>query len=281
MITQGGSAGMTGTGAGGTGTVACGTVTVPRQERPAGERSRSDEDLERLATLAADDPERAVLRCRVVEAHLPLVRYLAQRYRDLGEPLDDLVQVGTIGLIKAVDRYDPSRGVALVGYATPTILGEIKRHFRDRAWAVRVPRRLQELQNAMTCSRAELTQRLGRPPTVPELARSLTVSEDVVLQALEAQRAYTAVPLDRPDSADLLDSAFVGLDPALEKVLDRESLRPLLTRLPRRQRQILALRYLRGLSQSEIALEVGISQMHVSRLLARTVDELRQGLADS
>jgi len=236
--------------------------------------------LERLQQLDPDDPERLRLRQHVVESHLPLVRVLAQRYRDLGEPLDDLVQVGTIGLIHAVDRFDLARGTGLASYATPNILGEIRRHFRDRAWAVRVPRRLQELQARTSAARADLAQRLGRSPTVAELAQALGLEEEAVLEGLEAQRAYAAVPLERPEGQAEVDSALVTVDTALEEVVDRESLRPVLRGLPARDKRILALRYFRGLSQAQIAEELGISQMHVSRLLSRTIGRLQQCLTD-
>ncbi|MFC6009022.1 SigB/SigF/SigG family RNA polymerase sigma factor [Angustibacter luteus] len=231
-----------------------------------------------LAALPAQDPRRAELRTQLVEENLPLVRYLAQRYRDLGEPLDDLIQVGTIGLINAVDRFDPDRGAALTTFATPTILGEIKRHFRDRGWALRVPRRLQELQTQLEGARAELNQALGRAPTVHELAEQVGISTEEAIEALEAQQAYSTVPLEGP--IDGLDADIALVDTALEDVVDRESLRPLLHRLPAREKRILVLRFFRGLSQNEIADELGISQMHVSRLLSRTVDDLRKGLED-
>lgn len=237
------------------------------------------EALRQLHAMAPTDPRRAALRDHVVEAHLPLVRYLAQRYRYLGEPLEDLVQVGTIGLINAVDRYDPHRGTELSSYATPTILGEIKRHFRDRAWAIRVPRRLQELQHQLVAARSDLSQRLGRSPTICELATAVHVDAEDVLDALEAHRAYSTVPLEQP--GDAVEESVAQVDPSLEEVVDRESLRPLLHGLPAREKRILVLRYFRGLTQSEIADEIGISQMHVSRLLARTVEGLRRELADA
>lgn len=239
----------------------------------------SGQALLQLAALPAQDPHRSALRSQVVEDHLPLVRYLARRYRNLGEPLDDLVQVGTIGLIKAVDRFDPQRGTEFTTYATPTILGEIKRHFRDRSWAVRVPRRLKDLQQRLSLARAELTQSLGRAPTVLEVATHLGIDPDAALEALEAHQAYCTVPLENP--LERLASGIALVDPALEEVIDRESLRPLLQRLAEREKRILVLRFFRGLTQSEIAEELGISQMHVSRLLARTMDQLRRGLDEA
>lgn len=244
--------------------------------RPADDRDR---DLVALAGLAEDDPQRPAVRARVVEAHLPLVRHLARRYADRGEPLDDLVQVGTIGLLKAVDRFDPTRGHAFASFAVPTVLGEIRRHFRDRGWMVRVPRRLQELSRTLAEARGVLTQELGRAPTVDELAARAGVDPEQVLEAMDSAGAYTTVPLDSEDD-DGPQSWLAEADDALEHVENREALRPLLERLPARERRILALRFVRGMSQSQIAAELGISQMHVSRLLARTLTTLRAGLTD-
>lgn len=236
------------------------------------------DDVALLARLALDDPRRPAVRERVVSAHLPLVEGLARRYTGRGEPYDDLVQVGTIGLLKAVDRYDHDRGVPLGAFAVPNILGEIRRHFRDRGWAVRVPRRLQETIRLLGDSRATLTQDLGRAPTVAELAQHARVAPDLVVEALESASAYSTVPLDADPE---LGGHQLGVEDAeLAGVEDREALRPLLAALPTRERRILALRFVRGMSQSQIAAEVGISQMHVSRLLARTLAQLRQGLAD-
>jgi RNA polymerase sigma-B factor len=239
--------------------------------------SGAQADLLELAALGEDDPRRPAVRDRVVESHLPLVRHLARRYTDRGEPFDDLVQVGTIGLLKAVDRYDPERGAAFAAFAVPTVLGEIRRHFRDRGWAIRVPRRLQELSRTLAEARAVLTQELGRAPTVDELAERAGVDADTVLEALESAAAYATVPLEGDE--DEVPGAWLAEDDAgLGAVENREALRPLLERLPARERRILALRFVRGMSQSQIAAEVGISQMHVSRLLARTLGTLRAGL---
>ena len=235
-----------------------------------------------LSVLADDDPGRRPIRDELVELHLPLVEYLARRFRNRGEPLDDLVQVATIGLIKSVDRFDLERGVEFSTYATPTIVGEIKRHFRDKGWAIRVPRRLQELKLSLNKATAELSQRNGRAPTVAELAVHLDLTEEDVLEGLESANAYSAISLDAPDVADegstaVSDSLGV-LDEALEGVVYRESLKPLLEALPPREKNILMLRFFGNMTQSQIAADLGISQMHVSRLLAKTLAQLREDL---
>jgi RNA polymerase sigma-B factor len=255
---------------------------LPRTEHSAPDRTQARELFERLTQLPPDDPERARLRATLVELHLPLVEYLARRFRNRGEWLDDLTQVATIGLIKSIDRFDLERGVEFSTYATPTIVGEIKRHFRDKGWAVRVPRRLQELKLSLTKAIGDLAQREGRAPTVSELAAHLQMSEEEVLEGLESANAYSTVSLDAPDSGDedapaVADSLGM-IDDALEGVEYRESLKPLLERLPPREKKILLLRFFGNMTQSQIAAELGISQMHVSRLLARTLAQLREGL---
>ncbi|MCX5194466.1 RNA polymerase sigma factor SigF [Streptomyces sp. NBC_00249] len=234
-----------------------------------------------LRELPEGSPERAELRNRLVRMHLPLVEHLARRFRNRGEPLDDLTQVATIGLIKSVDRFDPDRGVEFSTYATPTVVGEIKRHFRDKGWAVRVPRRLQELRLSLTTATAELSQQHGRSPTVHELAERLGISEEEVLEGLESANAYSTLSLDVPDTDDESPAVADTLgseDEALEGVEYRESLKPLLEGLPPREKRILLLRFFGNMTQSQIAQEVGISQMHVSRLLARTLAQLREKL---
>jgi RNA polymerase sigma-B factor len=258
------------------------TPLLPRSEHSAPDRTQARELFERLAALPAGDPERARIRATLVELHLPLVEYLARRFRNRGEWLDDLTQVATIGLIKSIDRFDLERGVEFSTYATPTIVGEIKRHFRDKGWAVRVPRRLQELKLSLTKAIGDLAQREGRAPTVSELAAHLQMSEEEVLEGLESANAYSTVSLDAPDSGDedapaVADSLGM-IDDALEGVEYRESLKPLLERLPPREKKILLLRFFGNMTQSQIAAELGISQMHVSRLLARTLAQLREGL---
>ncbi|MFI0982908.1 RNA polymerase sigma factor SigF [Streptomyces sp. NPDC021093] len=234
-----------------------------------------------LRELPDGSPEKAELRNRLVRMHLPLVEHLARRFRNRGEPLDDLTQVATIGLIKSVDRFDPDRGVEFSTYATPTVVGEIKRHFRDKGWAVRVPRRLQELRLSLTSATAELSQQHGRSPTVHELAERLAISEEEVLEGLESANAYSTLSLDVPDTDDESPAVADTLgseDVALEGVEYRESLKPLLEDLPPREKRILLLRFFGNMTQSQIAQEVGISQMHVSRLLARTLAQLREKL---
>ena len=259
--------------------VASGSV---RSERIAADRARARAMFVQLVELGPDDPRRARLRDQLVEIHLPLVEYLARRFRNRGEPLDDLVQVATIGLIKSVDRFDLERGVEFSTYATPTIVGEIKRHFRDKGWAIRVPRRLLELKLSLTKATSELSPKNGRSPTVAELAQHLGLSEEEILEGIESANAYSAVSLDAPDGGDD-DSPAVAdslgmIDDALEGVEYRESLKPLLEKLPAREKKILMLRFFGGMTQSQIAGELGISQMHVSRLLARTLAQLREGL---
>nr|WP_202433252.1 RNA polymerase sigma factor SigF [Streptomyces sp. SID7815] len=234
-----------------------------------------------LRALPEGSAEKAELRNRLVRMHLPLVEHLARRFRNRGEPLDDLTQVATIGLIKSVDRFDPDRGVEFSTYATPTVVGEIKRHFRDKGWAVRVPRRLQELRLSLTTATAELSQQHGRSPTVHELAERLGISEEEVLEGLESANAYSTLSLDVPDTDDESPAVADTLgseDEALEGVEYRESLKPLLEDLPPREKRILLLRFFGNMTQSQIAQEVGISQMHVSRLLARTLAQLRERL---
>ena len=254
-------------------------VLDPEQQTAAGRHTAEiDEMLRRLAALPPDDPQRAALRQHLVEAQLPLVHHLAQRFRGRGEPYDDLVQVGTIGLLNAVDRFDPERG-SFTGFAVPTILGEIRRHFRDRGWAMRVPRRLQELGRQVSEAREVLTQRLGRSPTVQEIAQHLDADTDLVLEALDTASVYATVPLpSTPEEGEMAPLGFI--DSGLELVEQRATLRPLLARLPARERTILALRFVRGMSQSQIAAEVGVSQMHVSRLITRSLAVLREGLSE-
>jgi len=234
-----------------------------------------------LFDVLADAPDaetREATRNALVELHVPLVEHCARRFMHRGEPYEDLVQVGTIGLIKAVDRFDLDRGVEFSTYATPTVIGEIKRHFRDKGWAIRVPRRLQELRMSIGAATAELSQSLGRSPTPREIADRLEVTVEDVLEGLESSNAYATMSLDAATGTDDGPSWLDSLgsdDPDIDHIEIRESLRPLIERLPRREQEILILRFFRQQTQSQIAEQVGISQMHVSRLLTRTLERLR------
>ena len=230
----------------------------------------------RAATTARD---------ALVHLHLPLVEHCARRFRNRGEPLEDLVQVGTIGLIKSVDRFDTDRGVEFSTYATPTIIGEIKRYFRDKGWAIRVPRRLQELRMQIGTATAELTQSLGRSPTPRELAEAIGCTVEEIVEGIESSNAYSTLSLDATDDSDdgaasMLDAIGID-DEGLEHVEIRESIKPLLDRLEPREKKILLLRFFKNMTQSQIAEEIGVSQMHVSRLLNRTLEQLRTSLEES
>jgi RNA polymerase sigma-B factor len=225
-------------------------------------------------------------RDELVRLHLPLVDHCARRFTNRGEPLEDLVQVGTIGLIKSVDRFDTDRGVEFSTYATPTIIGEIKRYFRDKGWAIRVPRRLQELRMSIGSVTGELSQQLGRSPTPGEIAERLGVTLEEVLEGIESSNAYSTLSLDAGDNdeegggASMLESLGID-DEALAHVEIRESIKPLIEQLPPREKRILLLRFFRGMTQSQIAEEIGVSQMHVSRLLTRTLQQLRTSLSEA
>ncbi|QZY30162.1 RNA polymerase sigma factor SigF [Nocardioides coralli] len=236
-----------------------------------------------LADATSTPLDLETARDRLVRLHLPLVQHCARRFRNRGEPFEDLVQVGTIGLLKSIDRFDVDRGVEFSTYATPTIIGEIKRHFRDKGWAIRVPRRLQELRMQIGASTAELTQRLGRSPTPRELAERLGCSVEEIVEGLESGNAYATLSLDAGAEGDGPTPLFDALgdhDPRLEHVEIRESLKPLIDGLEPREKQILLLRFFRNMTQSQIAAEVGVSQMHVSRLLTRTLAQLRTSLQE-
>ena len=228
-----------------------------------------------------DDPD---AREELLKLHAPLAESLSKRYGGYGEPFEDLVQVANLGLLKAIDRFDHERGTPFAAYAIPTILGELKRHFRDRGWAVRVPRRLQEGALAIKESMDSLSQELGRSPTVRELAQEAGAPEEDVLEALDALHAYTAASLDAPAGEDSdgppLADVLEDDDSSFEIAEEWASLAPHIKRLPSRERRILALRFFEGWTQSQIADEVGVSQMHVSRLLSRTLAHLRDALDD-
>ena len=257
---------------------------MPDPDPPTGielTRRRSAELFVRFRDDDAPASSRDQARDDLVHLHLPLVEHCARRFRNRGEPFEDLVQVGTIGLIKSVDRFDSDRGVEFSTYATPTIIGEIKRYFRDKGWAIRVPRRLQELRMQIGAATAELTQSLGRSPTPRELAESIGCSVEEIVEGIESSNAYSTLSLDATDDDDgspsMLDAIGID-DEAIEHVEIRESIKPLLDRLDQREKKILLLRFFRNMTQSQIAEEIGVSQMHVSRLLSRTLQHLRTSL---
>ncbi|HXW33964.1 MAG TPA: SigB/SigF/SigG family RNA polymerase sigma factor [Acidimicrobiales bacterium] len=241
-----------------------------------GTTERPDGTLRRFSDFAASRDDS--IRDELIEAHIGLARHLARRFVDRGEPYDDLVQVASLALVKAVDRFDPDRGTSFATFATRTILGEIKRHFRDKAWAVRAPRRIQDLYVALRGSIALLSQELGRSPTIAELAKDMGVNEEEAIEALEAGQGYRTTSLEAPnrqgEGAPL--SEFLGVDEdGFTEAERRLELSPILEALPARARTILQLRFEEGLTQSEIASRIGVSQMHVSRLIRVSLGKLR------
>jgi len=226
------------------------------------------------------------VRDELVDVHENLVVYLARKFAGRGEPIEDVIQVAQIGLLKAVERYDLSREIEFTTYATPTIVGEIKRHFRDKLWAIHVPRRLRELNYALMRAVEGLSQELGRSPTIPEIAEATGVSVDEVLEAMEVGRAYTLVSLDAetPEGDDDRSAALAesvgGEDQALVSLEDRTTLEWALAHLPERSREVVRLRFYEDLSQIEIARRLEISQMHVSRILRDALTRLRRLIAD-
>ncbi len=253
---------------------------------PRGGRTRRTDDyshcrplFDELAALPADHPDRRPVRERLILELLPIAEHIAVRFSGRGQPREDLIQVARIGLIKAVDRFDPGQGADFVAYAVPTVMGEVRRFFRDTGWAVHVPRGMQELRARLSRGTTELTQILGRAPTPSELAGHLDVAVDTVREGLLAANSYQTSSLDRSvndgeGSAPLAD--VVGeLDARFERIEDRHTVVPLLKRLPERERAIVTMRFFDGLTQSQIAERVGLSQMHVSRLLTKILHDLR------
>lgn len=238
----------------------------------------------RLAELEEGSAEYSYVRNTLVELNVSLVKYAARRFRGRSEPMEDIVQVGTVGLIKAINRFDPERGVEFTSFAIPTITGEIKRFFRDTSWAVKVPRRLQELRLDTAKAHDALEQSLGREPTDDELAGELHVSPEELAEGRKAACAYSARSLDAPAQEDTeresgSERPSLGEEePAYDRIECLESLKPMLAGLPERERTLLSLRFGQELTQSEIGDRLGLSQMHVSRLLARTLAQLRDGL---
>lgn len=244
----------------------------------AKERSRALFD--ELAALDPADPRRSAVRSALVEVHAGLAYSIARRFSQRGQPDDDLQQVAMIGLLKSIDRFEPARGIAFSSFATPTIRGEIRRYFRDTAWAVHVPRGLRELAVAIPPAVEELTATLHRAPRPSEIAAALGTDVDRVVEALDAAEGYSAVALDAPSDQGFSVADTLGVhDDALDLIDERQALRPLLDALPERERSILVMRFFDEMSQSQIAARVNLSQMHVSRLLARTLSELHDQLA--
>lgn len=257
------------------------TVASPHRNPPVDAPATTEQLLRQRDDLPADHPDRAKLRARVIGENLPMANRLARRYAGRGELLDDLAQVAALALIKAVDGYDPSRQTPFAGYAGPSILGALKRHFRDTAWGMQVPRSIQELARDVATATGELSQQRGRLPTPAELADHLHVNVDDLLAAISASQAYHLASLNAPypgtSGADLID-LIGGIDPRYASVDDHLSLRPLFAALPLRERRILTMRFYNQMSQTRIAAEVGLSQMHVSRLLRQSLARLRAGM---
>ncbi|MFH9347726.1 SigB/SigF/SigG family RNA polymerase sigma factor [Kitasatospora sp. NPDC017646] len=249
-------------------------------------RELSDALFERLSGLARESAAYSYVRGTIIELNMPLVRFIAARFRHRAEDMDDILQVGTIGLIKAVDGYDPQRGVEFVTYAIPTIAGEMKRFFRDTSWPVRVPRSMQELYLTVARGSDRLEQELGRLPQPREIAEDLHLSVEQATEGLVAGRVYRPSSLDalREQDTDESGSAMLdrlgGCDPGIELADFRTAVRPLLAGLPEREQTVLKLRFWEGRTQSEIAERIGVSQMHVSRLLTATLTRLREQLED-
>jgi RNA polymerase sigma-B factor len=266
---------------------------APRLPQPFRQSAASAAAEERAARTAEDrrlleryhrQGDRAA-RDAIVARFLPLARQLARRYSGAGEPLDDLIQVASLGLVKAVDRFDPDRAVAFSSFAVPTILGELKRHFRDKGWSVRVPRDLQELALRLERVAEELSRELARAPTPAELAARLGVSEEDVLEAREAAHAYRAVSLDKPrtddeDSGPNVADAMGGEDPGFGRAEDAATVDQLLRVLAPREREVLRLRFVEDLTQQEIGERIGVSQMHVSRLIRQAISRLGDAAQD-
>ncbi|MER5449053.1 RNA polymerase sigma factor SigF [Streptomyces sp. NPDC002766] len=257
---------------------------VTAKHHPHDDAPDTAEAFRELAALPPGE-RRDALRDKVVEAWLPMAERLAGRFRNRGESYEDLRQVAALGLVKAVDRYDPERGSAFESYAVPTITGEIKRHFRDHMWTLHVPRRVQDLRNRVRFATQDLTQTVsGRRPTVAEIAEHAGMSEEDVLAGLEALESFTALSLDAelPGSEDgySLSDSLGSSDPALDTVVDREAVAPRLAALPERERAILYMRFFGDMTQSRIAEQLGISQMHVSRLISRCCSRVREQVLD-
>ena len=261
-------------------------MSGPKIAHPEGLDERFDRERTRELFRAFGKTKDPRVRDELVVAHLNLARYLAVRFANRGEQLDDLIQVGTLGLIKAIDRYDADRGVEFTTYATPTIIGEIKRYFRDKGWAIRVPRRLQELNLAVNRTMEHAAVELGRSPTVADLAQRLHATEEEIIEAQELGQMYNLLSIDAElaaagdaKNATLLD--YLGRDdPELLLLEDKANLERALHAIDRRERVILYLRFFENMSQAEVAGRLGVSQMHVSRLQQRALEKLKKTLKE-
>ncbi|EFL25019.1 RNA polymerase sigma-F factor [Streptomyces himastatinicus ATCC 53653] len=263
-------------------------VADPTKVTPQDARALTKVFLDRLTELEEGTHDYQYVRNTLIELNLSLVRYAARRFRNRSVEMEDVVQVGTIGLIKAIDRFDLSREVEFTTFAVPYIVGEIKRFFRDTSWAVHVPRRLQELRIDLAKANEELFQRFDRSPTTTELAEHLNLSEDEVLDGLVASNGYSTSSLDAPADPETGTTRVttyadrIGeVDPAMEVVENLHALKPLVEQLGERDRRILQMRFGEEMTQSEIGAELGVSQMHVSRLLTKSLTRLRRGDADA
>lgn len=235
-----------------------------------------------LSGLSEDSSARERQRERIVERCLPLADHIARRFDGRGEPREDLIQVARVGLVNAINRFDVEAGSDFVSFAVPTIMGEVRRHFRDNSWSVKVPRRLKELHLRLGAATAELSQRLGRAPTASELAAELDMDREEVIEGLVAGSSYNTLSIDSGGGGDEDAPAIVDtlgdVDLGLDQIENRETLRPLLAQLPERERTVLILRFFESMTQTQIAERVGVSQMHVSRLLAKSLARLRDQL---
>jgi RNA polymerase sigma-B factor len=260
-----------------------GGVDVPRAAKKPGRRLVWDKKRTRELFLHYREFQDEESRDELITMYLNLVKYLASRFRNRGEPIDDLIQVGTIGLIKAIDRFDTDREVEFTTYATPTIVGELKRYFRDKGWAIKVPRRLQELSFRVNQAVDQLTQKIQRSPTILEIAEYLGVTTEEVLEAMETSEAYNFVSLETDRNSDGSDSfsilEYIGKDDQVMAIVDdRTTLAKALKFLTPQEQRVLYLRFFQGLTQTEIATKLEISQMQVSRLLRKTLRVLRENL---
>ncbi|ORJ58463.1 SigB/SigF/SigG family RNA polymerase sigma factor [Mycobacterium simiae] len=264
-------------------------LTAARPARPAATRNDDsyDDVVEMfvvLRTMPAESHEYRRQRERIVNRCLPLADHVARHFGRRGEGLDDLTQVARLGLMNAINRFDPDKGPSFIGFAIPTMMGEVRRHFRDYSWGMRVPRRLRELHVQISRATADLVQKLGRAPTARELSEELGVAHDEIVECLVAGDAYQLESLDAPVGADssgktrLVADAVGGVDPQIDHITNREAVRALIAALPEREREVLHMRFFESMTQSQIAERIGVSQMQVSRILANTLTSLRDQL---